>query len=385
MVSTPKALERLRPAWARVDLDRLAANYRAVADAAKVPLLPVVKAEAYGHGAARVALHLQALGASMLAVALVEEGVALRAAGVTVPILVLAGFGPGQAPALLDHGLTPVVSTAQHLEWALRAAHDGGRSLAVHAKVDTGMTRLGFAPAELGETVIRVVDSGHLVLEGVLTHLAAADEDPVATEEQLDRFDAAVSDLARRGVRPRYVHAAASAGLPYLRPSHNLVRPGLLLYGLRPRPRAPAVEVRPVMTLAARISLVRDVPAGTAVSYGGRWVAPRPSRIAVVPLGYADGVPRTRRMEEAGALSVAGRRAPVTGTVCMDSVMIDVTDHPQAKEGDEAVVFGDDPTAWDVADWAGTNAWQVLTAVGARVPRVYLEGRRVVDVEARYG
>ena len=217
-----------------------------------------------------------------------------------------------------------------------------------------------------------------------MTQLAAADENPAVTDTQLDRLDAAVSDLARHGFRPRWIHGSNGAGLPFLRPTHTLARVGLLLYGLKPRPLAPAVEVQPVMTLVGRIVLIRDVAPGAAVSYGGRWVAARRSRIATVPLGYADGVPRTDAMREGGAFSLAGLRARVAGTVCMDLTMLDVTDRPDVREGDEAVVFGDDPTAWEVGEWAGTNAWQVLTSVGSRVPRLYVENGQIVGVESRY-
>jgi alanine racemase len=377
-------LDGLRPARATVDLDRLAANYRAVQAASAVPIMPVVKADAYGHGAARVGRHLESLGAQRLAVAYVEEAVALRAAGVRVPIVVLAGFGRGQAKLLSEHGLVPIVSTSRMLDWTLEAARGSRPPLPVHVKVDTGMTRLGFTPAQIDEAVARLAESGDVVVEGVMTHLASADEDEATTARQLDLFDECVARLARRGIRPPLVHAANSAGLAFLRPTHTLARPGLLLYGVRPRPLCPPVSVRPVMTVSADIALLKDVPEGTAVSYGGRWVAPRPSRIATVPLGYADGVPRTDAMRESGQMRVRDRRAPVVGTVCMDLTMLDVTDRPEVTEGDEAVLFGDDPTAWDLADRAGTNAWETLTRVGSRIPRVYVEGGRVVGVESRY-
>jgi alanine racemase len=383
-MSFAAVLDGLRPARATVDLDRLAGNYRELVAAASVPILPVVKADAYGHGAARVGRHLESLGADRLAVAYVEEGIALRAAGVRVPIVVLAGFGHGQARLLREHALVPIVSTARTLDWILEAARGSRPPLPVHVKVDTGMTRLGFAPAAFDDAVARLADSGDVVVEGVMTHLAAADEDERVTARQLDLFDACVARLAKRGLRPPLVHAANSAGLAFLRPTHTLARPGLLLYGVRPRPLCPPVSVRPVMSVSADIARVQDVPAGTAVSYGGRWVAPRPSRIATVPLGYADGVPRTDRMREEGRMLVRGWRAPVVGTVCMDLTMLDVTDRPDVVEGDEAVLFGDDPAAWDVADRAGTNAWEVLTSVGSRVPRVYVESGRVVAVESKY-
>jgi alanine racemase len=377
-------LDGMRPARATVDLDRLAANYRAIEAASAVPLMPVVKADAYGHGAAQVGRHLESLGAQRLAVAYVEEGIALRAAGVRLPIVVLAGFGQGQAKLLREHALVPVISTGRMLEWVLEAARGSRPPLAVHVKVDTGMTRLGFAPAQLDEAVVRLADSRDVTVEGLMTHLASADEDEPATARQLDLFDECVARLAKRGIRPALIHAANSAGLAFLRPTHTLARPGLLLYGVRPRPLCPPVSVRPVMSVSADIARIQEVPAGTAVSSGGRWVAPRPSSIATVPLGYADGVPRTVAMREKGAMKIRERRSPIVGTVCMDLTMVDVTDRPEVVEGDEAVLFGDDPTAWDVADRAGTNAWDTLTSVGSRVPRVYVQGGRVVGVESRY-
>jgi alanine racemase len=372
----------LRPARARVDLDRLAANYDAVAAHARVPLLAVVKADAYGHGAVAVARRLARAGATRFAVAYPEEGAALREAGIAGDMVVLAGFSAAQVASLAEHRLTPVVSTAAQAA-ALLAAPRDARPLAVHVKVDTGMSRLGFDDGAFADAALRLSDAGFAV-EGAMTHLASADESAEATAVQLDRFDRAVAALERRGIRPPLIHAANSAGLQFLRPTHTLARPGLLLYGLPTRPLSPGVDVRPVMTVSADVALVKDVPAGTAVSYGGRWTASRASRIATVPLGYADGVPRTDAMRTSGAFALPSGLAPVAGTVCMDLTMLDVTDHGEVREGDEAILFGDGPTAWDVADRAGTNAWQVLTAVGQRVPRVYVEGGRVVEVETRF-
>jgi alanine racemase len=377
-------LARLRPARARVDLDRLAANYHLLAAHAGRPVMPVVKADAYGHGAAHVARRLVVEGAPLLAVAYPEEGAALRAAGVKLPIVVLAGFAPGQEAVVVEHDLQPVVSTPETLDLALATAMGARRRLVVHLKVDTGMGRLGFPRERLEEAAAGLDGSGRVELAGLMTHLACADEDAAFTERQLDRFDEAVRQLAARGLRPRYIHAANSAGLAFLRPTHTLVRPGLLLYGVRPRPLSPDLPVQPVMSLSARIALVKQVPVGTTVSYGARWVAARPSRVATIPIGYADGVPRTRVMAETGAFVARGERIPVAGTVCMDLTMADVTDHPSVQAGDEAVLFGDAPGAWDVAECAGTNAWDVLTRVGSRVPRIYVEGGRVMAVASRY-
>jgi alanine racemase len=381
-VSGPEILATLRGARARVDLDRLADNYRAVAAYSSVPLMPVVKADAYGHGAAVVGRHLAALGAPLLAVSYVEEALALRRAGVTVPVVLLAGFRKGQVPALVESDLTPVVSTPGGVEGLLAELPAGGRRLTVHVKVDTGMSRLGLAPAQLEQAVRRLGDSGLVEVQGLMTHLASADESEEATRRQLDLFDEALLRLHARGIRPRWVHAANSAGLAFLRPSHTLARPGLLLYGLRPRPLAPPIDVRPVLSVTADLALVKDVPAGTAVSYGGIWVARRPSRVGTIPLGYADGVPRTDAMSRGGRFVVKGESVPVIGRVCMDFTMADLTGHPGVEEGDEAVLFGDEPDAWEVAGRAGTNAWAVLTAIDPRLARVYVKGGQIVEVTA---
>ena len=382
--SFEEPLRHLRPARARIDLDRLAGNYGALTKLVPVPVMPVVKADAYGHGALPVARRLLAAGAPLLAVAYVEEAIALREEGLSVPIVVLAAFGPGQARLLRKHDLTPVVSTPRTLEGVLEPSREGRRPLKVHLKIDTGMSRLGFDRDGFLAAAQRLADADGVELEGVMTHLASADEDRDVTQRQLDRFDDAVAELQKRGIRPRYVHACNSAGLSQFRDTHTLVRPGLLLYGLRPRPLSPEVDVRPVMTVGADVALVKTIPEGTPVSYGGRWVAPRPSRIGTVPIGYADGVPRTTGMREEGALVVRGRRVPVRGTVCMDLVMVDLTDQPEVAEGDEAILVGDDPDAWQVAEWAGTNAWEVVTRIGPRVPRVYVEGGRVAGVQSPF-
>ncbi|MCM2257913.1 MAG: alanine racemase [Vicinamibacteria bacterium] len=379
MTAAAAALARLRPTRALVDLDRIAANYRALASFARIPLVGVVKADAYGHGAPPVARALAGAGCERLAVALPEEGAALRAAGIDAEILVLAGFWPGQLPLLREARLVAVVSNAE----TLRAAIAAGSGLRVHVKVDTGMTRLGFDASELVAAADALRASGAAV-EGVMTHLASADEDAAPTAIQLDRFDEALAALRAGGHAVPLAHAANSAGLAFLRPSHTLARPGLLLYGVRPRPLSPDVPVLPAMRLVTQVAQLREVEPGTAVSYGGRFVARRPSRIATLPIGYADGVPRART--GAGTCTIHGARVPVAGTVCMDLTLLDVTDRPDVREGDEVEVFGGaaGPAAWDVADWAGTNAWQVLTGIGARVPRVYTESGTVAAVASRY-
>jgi alanine racemase len=369
----------LRPE-ARVDLARLADNYRAVASHAGRPVIAVVKAAAYGHGAAPVARALEAAGAAMLAVASAEEGQALRVAGVRSPILVFGGSPLGQERLIVERALTPVVSGALGCEGALAAGRLA--PVSVHVEVDTGMARLGFGPDQAVAVARRLAEAG-VTIEGVMTQLSSADEDKGETERQLDRFDAVLADLARHGIQPSFAHAANSAGLAFQRPTHTAVRPGLLLYGLRTRPLGPNLEVRPVMSVTAPVLQVREIAAGTRVSYGGRWRASRPSRVAAIGFGYADGLPRTATASTRGFVLLHGRRAPIAGNVCMDLTVVDVTDIPVVVEGDEAIVLGESPTAWDLGDWAGTNAWQVLTAIGPRVIRTYAGTDNHRDTEAQ--
>ena len=288
--------------------------------------MPVVKADAYGHGALPVARRLLAAGAPLLAVAYVEEAIALREEGLSVPIVVLAAFGPGQERLLRKHDLTPVVSTPSTLEGVLAPSREGRRPLKVHLKLDTGMSRLGFDLDGFLAAAQRLQDAEGVELEGVMTHLASADEDEGVTRRQLDRFDDAVADAREArdpaALRARLQQRGTRTGACDAHP--GAARPPSLWP--RPQPFSPRVDVRPVMTVSADIALVKTVAEGTPVSYGGRWVAPRPSRLGTVPIGYADGVPRTAGMRDQGHLVVRGGRVPVRGTVCMDLVMVDLTE-----------------------------------------------------------
>jgi alanine racemase len=361
------------PAAAWVNLDRIRDNFKALRNQGGTrAVIPVLKANAYGHGAIEVARALDPLGVAMFAVAYVDEAIALRQAGITTPILILAGFAPEQLEALLRFRLTPVISTREQVSALASLPHDEDRApLAVHVKVDTGMSRLGFRIQEIEPAIHRLEDAEGIHIEGLMTHLACADEDEIATARQLDLFDEAIMRLETLGVRPTLIHAANSAGMAFLRRTHTAVRPGLLLYGVAPRPLSPAIAVKPAMELRARVALVKKVSPGTKVSYGGKFVAGKDALIATINAGYADGIPRTEAMRTKGALRHGEDVLPVAGTVCMDLTMLDATGVPNLVAGDEVTVFGDAPTAWDLAEWAATNAWQILTSVGSRVPRRY--------------
>lgn len=377
-------LSSRHPATAWVNLDRIRDNFSVLRNhAGGRAVIPVLKANAYGHGAVAVARALDSMGAAMFAVAYVDEAVTLRRAGIVTPILVLTGFVPGQLDEVVAFRLTPVVSTPEQTG-ALRAFSSTlDRPLCVHLKVDTGMSRLGFSTGEIEQVAHRLENAGAVRIEGLMTHLASADEDRVETERQLDEFETSVRRLQTLGLRPRFIHAANSAGMSFVRDSHTAVRPGLLLYGLRPRPQSPDLDVRPAMEFRARVALVKTIAPGTKVSYGGRFVATAGSRIATLNAGYADGMPRTDAMRRHGFLRHGKATLKVAGTVCMDLTMLDATGAPDLVAGDEVTIFGDAPSVWDIALWAGTNAWQALTGVGPRVPRRYLLAGKTVGEDLR--
>jgi alanine racemase len=371
--------QRHRPVWAEIDLDAVRANVRTLADLARpAALMAVVKADGYGHGAVPVARAALDAGASWLGVALVEEGAELRAAGIDAPVLVLSEPPPDAAPAVVALGLTPVAYTPAGIEALAKAVADSGaQPLPVHLKVDTGMHRVGCTVDEALALAESISARTELRLEGVLTHLAVADEpDNPYTGEQLDRFDGVLDALRAAGVRFDLVHAANSAGLLSFgdRARFDLVRSGIAVYGVPPAPAlADRVALRPAMALKARVSHVKRLPAGARLSYGLRYSMPRDGTVATVPVGYADGVPRALS-STGGEVLVSGARRPIAGTVTMDQLMVDVGDAP-VEVGDEVALLGRDGDAEITADdWAGrlgTVGYEIVCGIGGRVPRTY--------------
>ena len=368
----------LRPAWADIDLDALAANAATLARlAAPARLCAVVKADGYGHGAVPAARAALAGGASWLAVALVEEGLELREAGIGAPVLVLSECPPGSVGAAVGAGLTPTVYTPAGIDAVARAAGVAGRPAPVHLKVDTGMHRVGADATEAAGLAARIAAAPSLRFEGLWTHLAVADEpDDPFTGEQLARFEKVRDELAGRGLVPDLVHAANSGGT-LLHPAARLdmVRCGIALYGYPPAPGlSGGARLTPVLSLKARVTLVRRLAAGERLSYGRRYALPADSVVATVPLGYADGV--VRALAAAGAeVLVGGRGCPVAGTVTMDQLMVDCGPDASVAPGDEVVLIGTQGgrtvTAEDWAGRLGTISYEILCGVGPRVDRRY--------------
>ncbi|MEZ4339296.1 MAG: alanine racemase [Sandaracinaceae bacterium] len=349
---------QVRPTRAEIDLSALAHNLGVIrAHAGATRVFGVIKADAYGHGLVPIAERLVAEGIDGLAVALAEEGLRLREAGVRVPVIVLNGIYDGAHEDVVRAGLTPVVYDGGDAE---RFAALGA---GVHVKVDTGMTRLGVR--DLGAFLDRFPQ---LRVEGLMTHLASADEDEEATRAQLDAFDEAARVLRGRGHAP-VLHAANSAGtLLWPRARYDVVRTGVALYGVRPN-EASTLDLRAVMRVITSVARVVEVPAGTRVGYGGTWTAARPSRIATLAIGYGDGY--LRASSNRGAAVVRGVRCPVVGRVSMDLTGVDVTELPACARGDEAVMIGEELRAEEVGRGAGTIAYEVLSSIAPRVPRVY--------------
>lgn len=384
-LSTP-----LRPTVVDVDLDAIADNYRALRDrGGGAAVIAVVKDDAYGHGVEAVASTLVDSGAEMLAVFTVEEALVLRQSGIRAPVLVLSGAATREeriAAAASDVAL--VVWTVDDARSAGEAAAGRGKRAVVHFKVDTGLTRLGAPLDEAVERFKRIRADRHIQVEGVMTHFASADETDLATtREQLARLDAFLDAI---GEPPRLVHASASAGIAALGRVDRLtaIRPGLSLYGLYTAPHLRDVlRLRPALEWRSQVRRVTEAKRGTGVSYGHEYRLERDGRIATVPVGYGDGVPRA--FARNGRLLLRGRAVPVAGRVAMDLVMLDVTDMPEVREGDEVVVIGRQgavtQTPDDVADALGTIGYEVVTGIRRRVPRRYTSGGRVVAVRTLAG
>jgi alanine racemase len=373
--------QHVRPTAAFVDLERLRRNFQAIREAvpASTGILCAVKGDAYGHGAVTCARALEVAGADWFGVALVEEGRTLRRAGVSRPILCLGGVGPAGAEAAIHHRLTPMISDLGEAERINEAAGRRREPYGIHLKVDTGMGRLGVPLPHWDHFLDRIADLKWVRVDGIASHLAVSECAPdtdgrVFTEEQGRRFLGAVQTARARGLRPALLHLANSGAiLEHPKLHFDLVRPGLLLYGYSPAGRDCALPVQPVMRVQTRVLVVRDLPKGVSVSYGQAWTTPRPSRIATLPVGYADGYPRA--LSGKAEVLIQGHRAPLRGRVCMDLCMVDVTDVPvPVSPGDEVVLMGeqgdDAISAWDLADWAGTIPYEILAGFSDRVPRV---------------
>jgi len=366
-----------RPTQALIDLSAVRHNVGVVRDKVgpHCRIAAVLKADGYGHGAVEVARTALDAGAVMLCVALPREGAELREHFPSVPILVFGPVFPDEAETIAGHDLTQTVEDEEILLHLDRAAARCGRTLKVHLMVDTGMGRVGLQPHEVVPFMQRAARHAHLGFEGVESHFATADDDPVFARQQLAVFLEIIARLEEAGIDPGVRHIANSAAVLSLPESHlDMVRPGIMLYGLRPAPHL-GEQLRAAMTLVSRITKLKTVPDGTPVSYGSTYRARGPRSIATIPMGYADGY--RRGLSNRFHVIVRGQRAPVAGRVCMDMFMADVTGIEGVSKGDEVLIFGrragDALPAEDMADALDTIPYEIVTGISRRVPRLYEE------------
>ncbi|HEX5235687.1 MAG TPA: alanine racemase [Silvibacterium sp.] len=378
-----------RPVWAEISRSNLLHNFRLLRSrAAPAELLAVVKANGYGHGAVSCSEALASEGAKWLGVTSVDEGIRVRAACPDIDILAMEGLWSGEADAAFVHRITPVVWDLAHLDEAARA----GRQVPVHLEIDTGMSRQGVRPAELPTLLDRLKALPSLRLDGVMTHFHSPEVlDSPANAEQLARFATAVDTIFARGLSPAWIHAGNSASLFHggagalvaLGEKHGtkaMLRPGLALYGYAPRftggPQPPLIDdLKPVLAWKARVVSLRSIHTGETAGYCATFRATRPAKLALLPVGYADGL--NRLLSNRGAVLVRGRRAPIAGRISMDLTILDVTDIPGVEIGDEAVLIGpqgaETITACDHAEMAGTIPYEILCNINARISRTMVK------------
>ncbi|HXC68240.1 MAG TPA: alanine racemase [Nitrospiraceae bacterium] len=368
----------LLPTYATIHLAALAHNLSQIKRylSHDCDIMAVVKANAYGHGAVETAQALSHQGIERFAVASLDEGITLRHADLSASIIVLGAPLEEQVPDLVAYRLTPVVSDGLILPSLAKAARSQPAPYPIHLKLETGMGRLGLSPEELLSLLDDPILRGPLHIEGLMTHLADADgTDSAFTERQLGLFRSMVEQIQQRGLTIPLLHTANSAAIVRFPDTHfSLVRPGIMLYGYHTLPPSiPAPDLKPVLSLQSTIVQLRSIPRGGTVSYNGTFVAKRPTRIAVLPIGYADGY--SRRLSHRASVLIQGRRAPIIGLVCMDMIMIDVTDFGPVQVGETVTLIGqqgqESIQADEVSSWMDTIPYEVLCGIGPRVPRLY--------------
>jgi len=367
----------MRPTRVEIDLDSIAYNIHQIRKKVgnKTKIMAVMKANAYGHGAVEVAKVAIDAGAQWLAVALVEEAIQLREAGIQSPILILGSTPPDQVHEVIKYNLSQTVCSRELIETLSNEAQSWNQTAKVHIKVDTGLGRLGIFPEEVAAFVKESSCLEGIEIEGIFTHFSVADEDKAFTELQIKKFKEVISNLEREKIHIPLKHAANSAAVVGFASSYfNLVRPGIILYGLYPSPEMNrTIPLKPAMSFKTKITYLKRVPAGYSLSYDRTFTTERKSLIAILPVGYADGYPRA--LSNKGEVLIKGKRAPVVGMICMDMTLVDVTHIPDVKIGDEVVLFGKQNGAQISADEIASKSdlinYEILCGISKRVPRIY--------------
>lgn len=387
-------MKTLKRTWAEVSLDNLEHNYRAIKNhiSEGCRFLGVMKADAYGHGAVPLSHALCELGAEYLAVSNLEEAIQLRRGGVRAPMLIL-GYTPASfADTMVFMDITQEVHSLEYAKELDTALAGTNYILNVHLKLDTGMTRIGFFAYDHERTLpelLEVCGLPHLHVEGVFTHFCVADskapEDEAFTRTQYARFTAMLDALAAHGIRPELRHCASSgATILYPELALDMVRPGIATYGHAPSEDAEGIlDLRPLMTVRTTVAQLREIPAGTSISYGRTYTAERDMRVAVLPIGYADGL--LRGLSGKVSFRIRGKMARSVGRICMDMCMVDVSEIPEIRVGDEAALFGYDTDGTllpceRIAQQAGTISYEILCGISKRIPRIYMQDGREQEI-----
>jgi alanine racemase len=379
------------PAWVEVSLDAMKWNIDRVRELldGEVAILLVVKAEAYGHGAVRVARLAADCGIDMLGVATVDEGRELREAGIRLPILVLSPVLPEELGHALEHDLAVTVSSFEFAEAASQAAKNRGGTCTVHIEVDTGMGRAGLGHESAPEEISRIMRLGGLEFEGIFTHFPASDSDMDFSQEQIESFTGLLGELRSAGITFKYVHCANSAAMLNLPSSHfNMIRPGMIVYGHVPSIHLiERIDIVPVMSFKTKLVLVREMPPGASISYGRTYIAPEHITMGIIPVGYGHGM--SHRLSNKGEVLFRGARVPIIGRVTMDMTMIDLSGFETPRVGEEVVIFGRQAgaeiSADEIAQWDGTLNYEILCRISKRVARVYLLSGKVESLKTLLG
>ena len=383
-------LKEVRPVWLEVNLDNLESNFKAIRNIVdrKTMILAVIKANGYGHGAVQLAQMYKRIGAERLAVSILTEAIELRKAGIEGPLQLLSYTLKEQLPLVVDYDLIQGIYTLDDAIALSKVAIEKGKVAKIHLKIDTGMSRIGFLPNE--DSVMKILEISKLPnveIEGIFTHFAKADEiDKSFTRVQYERFSWMVRKLEENDISIKIKHVSNSATIIDL-PEYNLdmVRPGIILYGYYPSNEVNKSKIflKPAITLKAKISNLKTVSENTGISYGHIYSTLKESKIATIPIGYADGY--SRLLSEKASVYINGKRVSIVGRICMDQMMIDVTDIEDVSIGDEVVLFGvgsdDYPTVDEVASLLGTINYELICMIGRRIPRVYLKENKIVCIK----
>ena len=381
-------LNEIRPVWLEIDLDNLEYNFKAIRKMVHKDtiIMPVVKANGYGHGSVEVARLYKKNGADRIAVSILTEALELRKAGIDLPIQLLSFTPKEQLGTVVDYDIIQGIYTFEDASELSKVSLERNKVSKIHIKIDTGMGRIGFSPNSFSiKEIVKISKLPNIEIEGIFTHFAKADEaDKEYTKLQYDRFDSVVGKLAEKNINIKIKHVSNSAAILDL-PQYNLdmVRPGIMLYGYYPSQEVDktTIQLKPAMTLKARVSNVKLVEEDTGISYGHIFSTLKPSIIATIPIGYADGY--SRMLSGKSSVYIKGKRVPIVGRICMDQMMIDVTEIEDVQIGDEVILFGaekkDYPQVEELASILGTINYELICMMGRRIPRVYLKDKQILS------